>query len=466
MRDPRISVLSHSPVRLVAATAAALVVVGALHYVWRAPDRELARYLAEMKAAGKPTTMAEAAPAPVPDSENAAPLYLQAEASIAVGTCDGLQKQQWADPGFMRQLAAEIEASQPALELVRRAAAKRQCRFDVAYEQGLEANITHRGPLRRVLSLTSSAAVVAATDGDPAEAVCCLRLTYAVARHLRQDSLPLSLLTSSAGELYAQVAAGAIVRDGPLPPQEVRLLCRDLREDDLAGAVRDALATLAAGVLQFAEDMRHRPWFFANLPIDLGPEVSLPNWCPCRELAERGVACWYGYSPAFSRDELRLLRFWAEAQPIADLPWREAKARWSRALHGLRVSSLHQPMEGLLTAGPEQYMIRRDETLARRALLQAALALHEHRAQHGALPDALSDVHIDELPIPDDIFSGRPLVYRREGDGFVLYSIGANLKDDGGVNDGDNGDIVWAPRVPRAASNPSTAAPPTGGGSE
>jgi len=40
------------------------------------------------------------------------------------------------------------------------------------------------------------------------------------------------------------------------------------------------------------------------------------------------------------------------------------------------------------------------------------------------------------------------LIYRREGDSYVLYSVGANMKDDGGVQfepraNRKKGDIIW-----------------------
>ncbi len=76
MRGSPASLLSHRPVRVVAATAAALVAVCALHYAWRAPDRELARYLAETKAAGVTTTTGELVPPREPDSREATPLRL------------------------------------------------------------------------------------------------------------------------------------------------------------------------------------------------------------------------------------------------------------------------------------------------------------------------------------------------------------------------------------------------------
>ena len=51
--------------------------------------------------------------------------------------------------------------------------------------------------------------------------------------------------------------------------------------------------------------------------------------------------------------------------------------------------------------------------------------------------------------MPNDVFTGEPYKYRRTDDGnFVLYSIGRNEKDDGGLfgitwfNDKE-GDWVW-----------------------
>ena len=34
--------------------------------------------------------------------------------------------------------------------------------------------------------------------------------------------------------------------------------------------------------------------------------------------------------------------------------------------------------------------------------------------------------------VPDDLFSGKPLTYKPEKDGYLLYSVGVNGIDDGG----------------------------------
>jgi hypothetical protein len=67
-------------------------------------------------------------------------------------------------------------------------------------------------------------------------------------------------------------------------------------------------------------------------------------------------------------------------------------------------------------------------TEARGAVLRAGATLLAHKAQHGAFPERLQQ----GLPQPPrDPFSGQPLGYRREGEGFVVYSVGPRGDYDG-----------------------------------
>ena len=75
-----------------------------------------------------------------------------------------------------------------------------------------------------------------------------------------------------------------------------------------------------------------------------------------------------------------------------------------------------------------------------------ALMLCTYKRQHGSYPDTLGQTGIEP---PKDPFTGKDFIYRPKGKGFILYSIGPNLKDDGGVipkekkSIRDEGDIVW-----------------------
>ena len=63
----------------------------------------------------------------------------------------------------------------------------------------------------------------------------------------------------------------------------------------------------------------------------------------------------------------------------------------------------------------------------------AALALQAWHAEHGSYPDALDALVPNILTaVPLDPFGRGALKYRREGDTYVLYSVGPDGRDDGG----------------------------------
>jgi len=69
------------------------------------------------------------------------------------------------------------------------------------------------------------------------------------------------------------------------------------------------------------------------------------------------------------------------------------------------------------------------------------LALHRYKADKGSFPDDLQQLinagYLRQLP--PDVYSDKPLVYRKTDDGFILYSFGENFKDDGGKPHTDSG---------------------------
>lgn len=81
---------------------------------------------------------------------------------------------------------------------------------------------------------------------------------------------------------------------------------------------------------------------------------------------------------------------------------------------------------------------------------QIVCALEQYRIAHGNYPESLDALAPQFMErIPHDIIGGQPLKYRRTDNGkFLLYSIGWNEKDDGGVPgktlfDEKQGDWVW-----------------------
>ena len=68
-----------------------------------------------------------------------------------------------------------------------------------------------------------------------------------------------------------------------------------------------------------------------------------------------------------------------------------------------------------------------------------ALALASFRGENSRFPERLNELvpkYIAELP--KDRFADVDYVYRQEGKGYILYSVGYNGKDDGGMEQGED----------------------------
>ncbi len=88
-------------------------------------------------------------------------------------------------------------------------------------------------------------------------------------------------------------------------------------------------------------------------------------------------------------------------------------------------------------------------TVANQAAL--ACALERYRLANGQFPETLDTLAPRYMSrLPNDVITGQPYKYRRTSDGqFILYSVGWNEKDDGGVPgktlfDKTQGDWVWS----------------------
>lgn len=92
----------------------------------------------------------------------------------------------------------------------------------------------------------------------------------------------------------------------------------------------------------------------------------------------------------------------------------------------------------------------------RRALL-VVIATMRYKKAKGRYPAVLDELvgagYLKKLPV--DPYSNKPLMYKKTGDDFILYSVGPNFKDDGGISGtgregrprqwADDGDTIFWP---------------------
>jgi len=155
------------------------------------------------------------------------------------------------------------------------------------------------------------------------------------------------------------------------------------------------------------------------------------------------------FGPAIlDKDEATYLRLMAEQIAAGMKPYRESHTELVE-IEG-RIDQEARPacvLTATLLPVFTHVAAKRDATITRVGLAQAALTLKAYKNKKGGYPGSLAQLRevIDWGELPEDPFSGKEFVYRREGEGFLIYSIGADLEDDGGKAEQDwkEGDVVW-----------------------
>ncbi len=97
---------------------------------------------------------------------------------------------------------------------------------------------------------------------------------------------------------------------------------------------------------------------------------------------------------------------------------------------GKRIS---HTMIGLLMPAFHKLAAAQDRAVQNEHNLQVAFALAAYKSDEAHYPVKLADLSPKYLAtIPDDIFSGKALIYKPSEKGYLLYSVGPNGKDDEG----------------------------------
>jgi hypothetical protein len=177
------------------------------------------------------------------------------------------------------------------------------------------------------------------------------------------------------------------------------------------------------------------------------------NWDP----ALRNAKTWYDRFAAALRLQDRGARETELADIIADIKDLRRQtgnpAAIGRALVGgpsARGERIGNILIALMTPAIEKVQGAADRCEQIQRNLHLAFALAAYRRDNGKYPAVLADLAPKYLDaIPDDLFSGEPLVYRPSEMGYLLYSVGPNGQDDGGQtwDDEPRGDDITV-RVP------------------
>ena len=441
-----------------------LIVAIAAWAIWNAAaGARLRRTLAGIEAKGWPMTIDDFRPPAVPDADNAAPILNRAFLEMAggdakfqppappfAGLLDGwtgdtnLIDRLRADPGRAAEIKSRLEVPEvgTVIALLRQAATRPACNFNLNYTEGAALLLPHVAPFRNAVRLLSLKAFLEASDGRARESLALLHDAWILSNMVKEDCVLISLLVSIACDQTALESLSAVLAAAPAgswTAADLDLLAADLTRK--RAALRPALARsmdaerIAMGGWAFEAILDRR--ISALDMLDGGGDSQEGRWA-FRLLANP-------LRPLLKADYVEYLEWMTELRQAAERPFDRAD------MERIRQGGDALPRWALITRMVLPALGRvRVKAAEHECLLDVArtgLALERHRLETGAYPASLDELR---LPggVPADPFTGRPLMYKPSATGVVVYGAGENGEDDGGrrrtYSDGRRAyDIVW-----------------------
>ena len=378
---------------------------GALTFVL---GRRLEARLAEMKAAGQPVSMSDLAGPPVPDSENGAVIYEQVfeEVSSPAYKRDvqwiPYSSSTWSfdkNPDWAAAKAA-VERHEHILELVQRANAMPKFRFRGKRDPRSGDFLKPLRYERELSRYLGAYAVVEAHFGNMDEAVRALDISIQSINKVREPLLIPYLVTLSRVGIISRQVEDVLRYGNRMNEAQARRLFEAFGHLDLKERCNAALSGESARVFDGTEilfDTTHSPL----------PQAYLFHpWLYAERLA-------------MSDQTQLLLR-------NSNLSYREMKDK------GIVISQqaklhFYTPHANNMAHAYARVVVMRDWRISYIGCSQIVLALQAYKDRFATYPETLAELNSRlGWKLPNDPFSGKPFIYKRRGQGFLLYSVGDN----------------------------------------
>jgi hypothetical protein len=399
------------------------------------------------------------APARIPDRDNAAFLYDEALGAMGLKSGNkvltaipGWQKR-WGEKGLGssfdpsdEELRRFLAGQAPALSILRRAARMPGCWFAHRWYggPGLDVEPFKFGggmPAGRLLAFDARSRIAA---GDIAGAVEDMHALFVLGDRLADSANILGVIVGITAEGLAFEDLSVLFAERELPAAELA----ELRIEENFSFGR-----------AFARALRMEEAFcLSSYTLLLGDQLSVGGdrvpTSPTSSVGDPGydvrrsgfLGCSLYRVFLLEEDLAGYRRFWDWQAPRAvEPPWKASKPSGEEEEWPMGVLSR------ILAVRVEGWSRKVAEADARRACARTVLAL-DRAAARGRIPERLDELVPEHLArVPIDPFDGKPLKYARKDGEVVVYSIGPDLADDGGVpipNQGDGkGDIVLRAKV-------------------
>lgn len=414
--------------KAIAKTAVALLVLTAVGLLIARVvfTRQLNAEIAAIQERGDPLTMADLTGPEIPDSESAALIYIQVIDRLSADDFGGLIgdfTKRTDDPQAFDELRRAVGRHRDVMPLIKQALAMPGYVFQDEFR---------RLRIRRVAQFLRAQALVDAREGRVDEAIGCVETILKIAGVKSGHGLiPFIDYQSSIGVACRSVQEIAQYSDLTFwQAQRLQdsVAALDPKADFIRALKEDKAFFLATSSMQMSDWAR---W---------AAEEGCPT--PPQRLLDPVSLVWL--KVIVIGDQVAYVRLTDKLIGSLDMPYSAFQSQGFESAPDVPFYAILTRMSGPVKAGSFRGYCRTKAELAAGRVYLAVLA---YENKYGSLPADLGELE-DRLgwDMPTDPFNGEPLIYARADDGFKVYSVGTNLKDNGGLRklpDSEDYDIVW-----------------------
>ncbi len=426
-----------------------IIIHTVLNIVW---GRELRAKLAELKAKGEPITIAEIRPAPVPDNENAA--VLLNKAFLLMTSEGGKPYIPNEDKGKTNRIVYAIEdvksfsdiskwtekqrreipklVNSPDMQyiyaLLEQAFKRPECNFNLKYENGAGVLLPHLSKMRTCARLLSAKALIESDAGKADKAFETILAGLRISNHLKNEPTLISQLVRIACDSIMINCMESLSNKYSISQERmgnaISELERHLGHEPFKKCM-DAERVVFGGV-EFNK-LLNRKYSIKELRAFFGsgnglfPKLFyLEYTTPFKSLLKKDFSCY--------------MSLMSDMKKLYNMPYPESVIAGNNIFRPEtsipKYCVLTRMLVPALTRIREQMSIHE----AKIQICRIGLALKIYKAKYGTYSESLSKLAPDILEeIPNDTFTEKNLIYKKAKNGFMLYSLGPNMKDDGGI---------------------------------
>ena len=382
---------------------------------WRAGVREeLGAEIERIRAAGEPTTIEEIIPLIPVGGNNAADVYQQAfsslqlteeeEAEVVLPLPEGM------DDEWLAAARDVVARNEPCFELLDRASNMPECVFPMNWYDPYSGTFPQYAEMRHAARMLAFRSLVLAEDGKGDEALASLRAAMRMSEHAQSNGMLIGALVGWA----IQGITAARAQDVLSAATPSVAACRETFEelDNLDPEAAFARALRLERVVYGLDQTS--PFRGSGLPDEMRKGAAL-------------------LALSIDYDQLAYLRSMRRQIDAVSLPWPRSKEESAGAYREVEADNMFLTvLSRMISPTFSRAFESMEKVNARIGAWQIALALTAYRAEKGRYPDDLAALRAAGWDLPVDPFTQQDFRYRREGDGFVVWSLGPNMIDEGG----------------------------------